>query len=185
MYSKQNHLSRIVAKNEVEPKLSLSLSLMYRKYSSEKNKLKQIMKQISKSQMGRVTKNDQGVIHNYTETKDVNWDRSTQNWRNGHYKNLVHLGGFANCNDLAQFCSPISFSGLQSTFKSVSPESGQDINPMFAESAVDTEQTCPLAPWRLGALALLRLPGRGNLRPVCWRGGYIVKCSLRGPLPSF
>lgn len=120
--------------------------------------------------MGRVTKNEQGVIHHYTETKDINWDCSMQTWRNGHYKNLVPFGGFANCNDVAQFCSPISLPGLQSTLKSVSPESGQDISPTFAESAVDTEQTCPLAPWRLEALApLAPRQRRSEASLLAWR----------------
>lgn len=98
------------------------------------------MKQISQPQMGRVTKNERGVIHNYAEAEDVNWPCSMQNGRNSHRKNLVHLGSLLIAITWPYFAHLFSFNlgGLQS--KSLSPESGQDTRPMSTESAGETEK---------------------------------------------
>lgn len=93
-----------------------------------------------------MTKNERGVICNYAETEDINWDCSMHNWRNVHHKNLVHFGGFADCNDMVQFSYLFPSFGLQSTPKTLSPVSGQDTSHMSAEPVVETEDTCPHDP---------------------------------------
>lgn len=143
-----------------------------------------MIKQMSKSQMGWVTQSERGVIHNHAGTKDIDSQSHCplKKWRNDHYKNLVHIFRFADCSDMAQIYSPISF-GLQSTSQILSAESGQDTSSTSAESALEIEKTCPHGPWRHSYL--LWPPGRGILVPVCWHGGYIMKCSPKGPLPFF
>lgn len=126
------------------------------------------MKRVNKLQVGRVTENERDVIHNYAGTKNINWDCTRKNQKNCHHKNLSLLIAMTWPN----FAHLYPSFGIQSTFKSLSPKSGNETSPMSAESAVETEKTYPHDLWRLEALASPLAPRQRYPHAWAWRLHY-------------